>query len=239
MGDDLHRLEIESEAGWARRAADVFEAAIASAIAQRERCLIALSGGDTPAPALSELAARPVEWDRVVMFQADERLAPAGSPDRNLTGQQAAFEGLPITWIPLPAERVLGSDVDSNGEGTGAALADFSWRLVELADDPPVIDIVQLGLGVNGHTASLLPGDPAVDELRDYVTVTGVYKGYRRLTLTRPVLDRARLIIWLVRGAEKAEPLGRLLAGDLSIPAGLIRPKQSIVIADDAAARQF
>jgi 6-phosphogluconolactonase/glucosamine-6-phosphate isomerase/deaminase len=92
---------------------------------------------------------------------------------------------------------------------------------------------------VDGHTASLLPGDAAVDELRRYVALSGAYKGYRRLTLTRPVLDRAQLVVWLVRGAEKAEPLGRLLAGDLSIPAGLIRPRQSIVIADADAARQF
>jgi 6-phosphogluconolactonase len=237
MGDDLHRLEIESQSGWAVRAADVFEIAIESAIAQRERCLIALSGGETPGPAMAELAARPIEWDRVVMFQVDERLAPAGSDDRNLRAQQEAFASLPITWIPLPADRVVAAGLDPGR--LDDAIADFSWRLIELADDPPVLDVVQLGLGVNGHTASLLPGDAAVDELRRYVALSGAYKGYRRLTLTRPVLDRAQLVVWLVRGAEKAEPLGRLLAGDLSIPAGLIRPRQSIVIADADAARQF
>jgi 6-phosphogluconolactonase/glucosamine-6-phosphate isomerase/deaminase len=236
MGEDLHRLEIEPQEAWADRAADVFEAAIASAIAQRERCLMALSGGETPGPAWAALAERPVEWDRVVVFQVDERLAP--DPDeRNLSAQKAAFAGLPITWIPLPVDRVLGAELAA--DPLNEALADSSWRQGELADDPPVVAVVQLGLGVAGHTASLLPGDPAVNQLRGYVAITGgPYKGYRRLTMTRPVLDRARLIVWLVRGAEKAEPLGRLLAGDLSIPAGLIRPRQSIVIADEAAARQ-
>jgi len=260
---DLHTLRIEPVDRWAEASADLFAQGILAAIEQRGRCLMALSGGMTPRPVLAALAKRDLPWDRVVLFQADELLVPIDSEVRNLPAQKEALAHLPVTWVPMPVDELLIPEIldapeekrvrscveqldvlerrrqPSKESGpVDAAIKKFSCRLVELTDDPPVLDIVQLGLGVGGHTASLLPGDPSVNELRQYVAITGRYKGHRRLTLTRPVLDRAKLTIWLVRGANKRVSLNRVLAGDLSIPAGLIRPRQSVVIADEDAAVQ-
>lgn len=235
VGQDLHTLDIASNERWPERAADVFAAAIAAAVEARERCLLALSGGATPAPVFTALATRSVPWDQVVIFQVDERLVPPDDPDRNLRGQRAALGSAGATWLPMPVDALL--TVDS--EAKKAAVIDrYCHELVELAGDPPVLDVVHLGLGRDGHTASLLPGDPLVNELRDYVGFSEVHRGTRRISLTRAVLDRARMAIWLVSGSTKAEPLGRLLAGDMTIPAGLIRPAHSVVLADADAARQ-
>lgn len=249
MNEDLHQLRIEAVDDWALRSAELLAQAIEAALGQRGRCLLVLSGGSTPRPVFDELALMDLRWERVMLLQADERLAPDGSPDRNLTQQQEAFEGCGATWLPLPVDRLLkAAAASSDGESlldrrppagvVAEILGDFNARLVEFADEPPVVDIAQLGIGTDGHTASLLPGDPALDELRRYVALTGLYQGHRRLTMTRPVFDRARLVVWLARGHEKAEPLGRLLTGDLSIPAGIIRPRQSVIVADSDAARQ-
>lgn len=241
MGDDLHRLEIVPDAGWAEAGADRLAQGIERALLARNRCLLALSGGSTPAPVLAALAARPLDWVRVTVLQVDERLVPPDHPDRNLRGQSAALGHLPVSWLPLPVDALLAAP-DPNGEPDPVAVAnalhDWTHRLVELADDPPVLDVVHLGVGADGHTASLVAGDPAVMELRRYVTLTRPYQGHRRLTLTRPVFDRAHCVIWLVRGADKAGPLGRILAGDLSIPAGVIRPRHSVIVADPDATRQ-
>ncbi len=241
MGDDLHRLEIVPDAGWAEAGAARLAEAMERALAARNRCLLALSGGSTPAPVLAALAGRPLDWERVTVLQTDERLVPPDDPARNLRGQRAALAHLPVSWLPLPVDALLAA-ADSSGEPDPAAVATtlLAWtrRLVELADEPPVLDVVHLGLGSDGHTASLTVGDQAVMELRRYVTLTRPYQGHRRLTLTRPVFDRAHCVVWLVRGPDKAEPLGRLLAGDLSIPAGLIRPRHSVIVADPDATRQ-
>ena len=239
MAEDLHRLEIVAVDEWARHGANALMVAIEEAISTRGRCLLGLSGGSTPGPVFEELALRPLDWDRVVIIQVDERLAPAGSPDRNLIQQRRAFVDLPVTWLPLPVEKLLTlTDEPYDDAAVALVLADFTAALISVGDDPPILDIAQLGLGHDGHTASLVPDDPVLDELRHYVALTRPYDGIRRLTLTRPVLDRARLVLWLVRGAEKAQPLGRLLAGDLSMPAGLVRPRRSVIVADAEAARQ-
>ena len=240
MGEDLHRLEIVAVDDWAGHAADSLMVAVEEAISSRGRCLLGLSGGSTPGPVFVELASRSLDWDRVVIVQIDERLAPEGGPERNLNQQRQAFADLPVTWLPLPVEDVMAALADDppNDEAVARILADFTAALISVGDDPPVLDIAQLGLGHDGHTASLVPDDPVLDELRHYVALTQRYEGTRRLTLTRPVLDRARMVLWLVRGTAKAQPLGRLLAGDLSMPAGLVRPQRSVIVADTDAARQ-
>lgn len=238
VAEDLHRLEIASVSEWTGIAADLLAAQIQEAIAARGRCLLAISGGSTPGPVFEKLANRALDWDRLVLLQADERLAARGSEQRNLTQQIRAFDGLPVTWLPLPVEEIVDASARGDAASVQAVLADFTSRLYRFADDPPVIDIAQLGLGDDGHTASLFAGDAGLDELRLPVTLTGEYKGSRRLTLTRPVFDRARSVIWLVRGSTKAPALGRLLAGDLTLPAGLLRPARSVIVADSEAARQ-
>ncbi len=239
MADDLHTLDITETDRWALRAADVMEAAIAQAIDRFGRCNMALSGGSTPAPVFASLAERELAWDAVTILQVDERIVPGDDPARNLTPQQEAFAELGANWLPLPVEDLLLlGPLDPVRGDVKAVLQRFGQQLVELAGEPPLLDLVHLGLGDDGHTASLVPGDPLVNQLRDYVGITEVYNGNRRLSLTRPVLDRARMVVWLVSGSSKAGPLGRLLAGDMTIPAGLIRPAHSVVLADDAAARQ-
>ena len=142
-----------------------------------------------------------------------------------------------MTFLPLPVDRLLPPQHLLPGV-VEEVIADTTAHLVEFADEPPVLDVVQLCLHPDGSTASLFPGDPATAELRRYIALTDPHGGHRRLTLTRPIFDRARLAVWLVRGATSAAPLARLLAGDLSIPAGVLRPRQSIVLADTDAARQ-
>lgn len=242
MTDELHTLDISAPERWAERAADVMAAAIAQAIGRSGRCLMALSGGSTPGPVFDALADRELLWEHVTILQVDERVVPLDDPARNLADQQAALGHLGATWLPLPVDELLAIPQSLTGpereDAVGEVLADFVADLVGLADDPPVLDLVHLGLGDDGHTASLFPGDPLVDELRSPVGLTGVQNGSPRISLTRPALDRARMVVWLVKGSSKAEPLGRLLVGDLSIPAGLIRPAHSVILADGDAARQ-
>ncbi len=217
-------VEVVSPSQWVPRAADVFEFAIRGAIETHGRCVMGISGGNTPAAVFGELAHRDLPWDKVVIVQVDERLAAIGSDERNLTQQLQAFGDLPLRWLALPM-----------AEPIADGIATFTEELQALAGSPPVLDVVHLGLGADGHTASLVPGDPVLDVVDRDVAITGTYRGHRRVTLTRPVLDRARLIVWLVHGASKAPVLARLLERDRSIPAGLLNPQQSIVVADTAA----
>ena len=218
----MHTIEVVATDAFTVRAADAFAAAIQAAIALRGRCLLALSGGSTPAAVFAELATRDLPWEHVVITQVDERIAPTGHPDRNLTGQQAAFADLPVRWIPLGVE---GPDL----AGTLDALGD-------VAGDPLILDVVHLGLGSDGHTASLVPGDPVLDVVDQELAITDEYQNRQRMTFTRPALDRSRLVVWLVVGADKAAALAALARGDQSIPASLLAPSNSLILADTAAA---
>jgi 6-phosphogluconolactonase len=208
----------------AQRAAEGIAASARDAAAQRGRFAIAVSGGRTPARMLESLAREDVPWDRLHVFQVDERVAPAGHPDRNLTQLRESL----LARAPLRPEQVHAMPVES--VDLEAAAAQYAASL------PEILDLVHLGLGPDGHTASLVPGDPALDVRDRDVAVTGVYQGRRRMTLTYPALDRAREILWLVTGTEKAGMLARLRAADASIPAGRVRRERARVIADRAAA---
>lgn len=220
-----HTIEVVESDRIAARAADVFAVAITAAVELRGTCVLALSGGSTPGSVFRELATRSLPWDRVVITQVDERLAPEGDPARNLTDQRAAFDGLPVRWLPLAVEGHINREISSTLQ-----------ELREVAGDPPIIDVVHLGLGADGHTASLLPDDPVLDKVDQAVALTKEYKGHRRVTYTRPMLDRARLVVWLVTGADKADALVKLANGDRSIPASLLHPPNSLILADEAAA---
>jgi 6-phosphogluconolactonase len=137
---------------------------------------------------------------------------------------------------PLRPEQIHAMPVeepDLNG-----AAARYSMTLQQIAGSPPVLDLVHLGLGPDGHTASLIPGDPVLDVADADVALTTVYQGRRRMTLTYPMLNRTRRVLWLVTGHDKAEMVGRLYAGDSSIPAGRIHRDRALVLADRAAAGQ-
>lgn len=214
-------LEVRADAqAVAKRGAEVVAAAAEEAVAERGHFTFAVSGGRTPWAMFAALHGR-MPWEKVTIFQVDERLAPDGDPDRNLTQLQHSLPpGGAADVRPLP---VWAEDLD-------AAAAAYAESL------PDQLDLVHLGLGPDGHTASLVPGDPVLDVLDRDVAVTGVYEERQRMTLTYPVLNRARRILWLVTGEDKADALARLRSGDPSIPAGRISTTNALVVADAAAA---
>jgi 6-phosphogluconolactonase len=225
------RVGVFDDAESATRGAAAFVAAQArAAIVARGRCVLAVSGGQTPRLMLLALAGEEVGWDGVHIVQVDERIAPAGHPDRNLTQlRESLLDRAPLRLDHVHAMPVESSDLE-------AAAARYAVTLQSVAGSPPVLDVVHLGLGNDGHTASLVPGDPVLEVRDKDVAVTGDYRGWRRMTLTYPILNRSRRVLWLVTGSEKAELLGRLHAGDASIPAGRIRRDQAVLLADRAAA---
>jgi 6-phosphogluconolactonase len=214
----------------ARRAAAVIAAHARDAVAQRGKFLMAVSGGKTPWIMLRDLADEEVPWEHLHVFQIDERIAPANDPDRNLTHLRESL----LSHAPLKPEQIHAMPVESADVAGGAAK--YSETLENLAGNPPVLDLAHLGMGPDGHTASLIPGDPVLDVTDRDTAVTGVYQGRRRMTVTYPLLNRARFILWLITGAEKAPALQRLLKGDASIPSGRVRGKAMLVLADKAAA---
>lgn len=214
----------------AREAARLIAASAHEAISARGRFVVALSGGRTPWLTLRTLAALDVPWEAVHVVQVDERAAPHGHADRNLTH---ILESLVRRGALAPAH-VHAMPVES--EDLEAAAAGYAIAIEQLAGSPPVIDLVQLGLGPDGHTASLVPGDPVLDMPDRDVAATGVYQGWRRMTLTYPIINRARRTLWIVTGADKADALRRLLDGDETIPAGRVDSSPALVVADRAAA---
>ncbi|HXZ42898.1 MAG TPA: 6-phosphogluconolactonase [Terriglobales bacterium] len=195
--------------------------------------VMAVSGGRTPWLMLRDLAREELPWNAVHVVQVDERIAPAGDPDRNLTHLRQSL----LEHAPLPPGQIHPMPVESSD--LQAACAQYADTLEMIAGSPPVLDLVHLGLGPDGHTASLVPGDPVRDVRDADVALTGLYQGRQRMTLTYPILNRSRHILWLVTGSEKAEILARLLAEDHSIPAGRVRTDHAIVIADRAAASRL
>jgi 6-phosphogluconolactonase len=214
----------------ARTAAEFTAAEARAAVAARGRFIMAVSGGRTPWTMLRALADQPLPWADVHLVQVDERVAPAGHPDRNLTHLRESL----LEHCPLRPEQVYAMPVESpNLEG---ASEQYAATLTAIAGAPVVLDLVHLGLGPDGHTASLVPGDPVLDVTEADVAVTAAYQGRRRMTLTYPILNRARRIVWLVTGREKAEMLARVCDSDQSIPAGRVRQEAAVVLADQEAA---
>jgi 6-phosphogluconolactonase len=216
----------------AREAARVIAEEARAAVAARGRFILALSGGRTPWQMLRILAGEEVPWKTVHVVQVDERVAPLGDPDRNLKLLRKSL----LEHAPLPAEQLYAMPVES--PDLEAAAKSYALTLRQIAGSPPVLDLVHLGLGPDGHTASLVPGEAVLRVTDADVAVTRVYQGRRRMTLTYPILNRSRRILWLVTGVEKSEMLRRLLAADESIPAGRVRRDQALVLADRAAAER-
>src|SRR6266550_8132598 len=194
---------------------------------------MAVSGGRTPWSMLRALAADELPWPQVHVVQVDERVAPAADPDRNLAHLRASL----LDRAPLPPDHIYAMPVEA--ADLDRAAEQYALTLREGAGSPPVLDLVHLGLGPDGHTASLVPGDPVLDIVDADVSLTGVYQGRRRMTLTYPILNRARRILWVVTGSEKVEMLNRLLNGDEAIPAGRIRRDRALLLADRAAAEKL
>ena len=217
----------------AREAARVIAAEAREATAARGIFLAAFSGGHTPWLMLQALANEDVPWDKVHIFQVDERVAPAGDPDRNLTHLRDSL----LEHAPIPPGNVHAMPVEE--PDLRAAAAQYARTLQSLAGSPPVLDLVHLGLGPDGHTASLAPGDAVLETQNADVAVTGLYQGHPRMTFTYPILNRSRRILWLVTGGDKAGMLLRLCNGDPSIPAGRVSQDAALLLADKAAAEQL
>lgn len=220
------KLEALDEAALPQRAAARVAEAADRAVAERGRFAVAFSGGRTPGGMFAALAELDLPWAQTHVCQVDERAAPDGHPERNATMLRSQL----LDHVPLPAAQVhLMPAGDADLEAAARA---YAAELSDVCGDPPVLDLVHLGLGADGHTASLVPGDPVVDVADRDVAATGVYQGRRRLTLTFPALNRARRILWLVSGADRAEALAALAAGDPAIPAGRVARSQAEVLTD-------
>ncbi|HJY80304.1 MAG TPA: 6-phosphogluconolactonase [Candidatus Binatia bacterium] len=217
----------------AQEAATIIAAEARAAVTARGRFIVAVSGGHTPWQMLRVLASREVPWQDMHVVQVDERVAPAGHTDRNLTHLHESL----LAHAPLRSEQICAMPVES--PDLEAAAARYILTLQAIAGSPPVLDLVHLGLGPDGHTASLVPGDPILNVTDVDVALTGVYQGRRRMTLTYPLLNRSRRILWIVTGSDKAEMLVRLRDSDVSIPAGRVRQDRALVLADRAAAEKL
>jgi len=213
----------------AQEAAKIIAAEARAAVEARSRFIMAVSGGRTPWQMLRALANEDVPWESVHVAQVDERIAPAGDPDRNLTHLRESL----LANAPLPAEQIHAMPVEE--ADPQAAARRYAHTLEQIAGTPPVLDLAHLGLGPDGHTASLVPNDPVLNVTDRDVALTGLYQNRRRMTLTYPMLNRSRRILWVVTGSDKVDALARLGDGDVSIPAGRIRPEQALVLADRAA----
>ena len=213
----------------ARQAARIIASEARNALAARGRFVVAFSGGQTPWIMLHALADEDVPWKHLCIVQVDERVAPDGDPDRNLSHLRESL----LDHAPLRPEQIYPMPVESQDP---EAAAGYASMLQKIAGRPPSLDLVHWGLGPDGHTASLVPGDPVLELTDVDVALTGIYKGRRRMTLTYPLINRSRHVLWLVTGSEKKEMLSRLLAGDKSIPAGRVRQDNAVLLADRAAA---
>jgi len=217
----------------AHRAAAIIAAAARQAVAARGRFVVAVSGGRTPWVMLRALADLDLPWPDVHVFQVDERVAPAGDPDRNLTRLHESL----LEHAPLRSEQIHAMPVET--ADLAAAAKRYAENLQRISGAPPVLDLAHLGLGPDGHTASLVPGDPVLNVTDSDVAFTGVYQARRRMTLTYPILNRSRSILWVVTGSDKMDALARLRDADAAIPAGRIERKNAVILADRAAAQSL
>lgn len=209
-------VSLPDAASLATRGAELVAARARASVADHGRFTFAVSGGKTPWAMFAELARQDVPWSAVVIFQVDERVAPAGDPDRNLTSLQRSLGSAPAQVLAMPVE-------DPDLEAGAGAYAELL---------PERFDLVHLGIGPDGHTASLVPGDPVLEVTDRLVAVTQPYQERRRMTLTYPALALADELLWLISGGDKREALAKLLAGDRSIPAGRVEAVHSTILAD-------
>ena len=228
------KIEVQADVdSVAREAARMIAMEARDAVADRGRFIVAVSGGHTPWLMLRALADEEVPWKNVHLVQVDERVAPPDHPDRNLTHLRESL----LDHAPLPPEQVYAMPV--NAPDLEVAALQYAATLRGIGGAPLVLDLVHLGLGPDGHTASLVPGDAVLSVTDRDVALAGPYQGRRRMTLTYPALDRSRRILWVVTGDEKVEMLSRLLKADKSIPAGRVRQDNALVLADRAASGQL
>lgn len=225
------KMEVLNDAdAVARRAAQVIASSAREAVKERGRFIMAVSGGKTPWAMLRDLANEDVPWDKVHIFQIDERIAPAGDKDRNLTHLHESL----LNHAPVRKDQIYAMPV--NEQDLDAAAAQYAETLRNIAGSPAILDLAHLGMGPDGHTASLVPNDPVLNVTDRDVALTGEYQGRHRMTLTYPIINRSRHILWLMTGPEKVDMLRRLREADTSIRAGRVNQQNALILADRAAA---
>jgi len=217
----------------AKEAAALIAAEARAAVAKRGTFVMAVSGGRTPWLMLRALTREDVPWEGVHVVQVDERVAPPGDTDRNLTHLSESL----LTEGSLNPEHIHAMPVEA--PDLDSAAKRYAATLQELSGSPPVLDLVHLGLGPDGHTASLVPGDPVLQVTDADVALTGIYQRRRRMTLTYPIINRSRQLLWLVTGNDKAAMVRRLADGDTAIPAGRVKSDHALILADRAAANNY
>jgi len=218
VNQPLHRVNRSptAEGAASQAAADIARRAT-TAVQDRGTFTLAISGGRSPWRMLAHLGEHGMPWADTTIFQVDERIGSGDDPQRNLTGLLHALPaGCPAVVVPMPVE----------ADDLHAACASYAAAL------PTRFDLIHLGLGPDGHTASLIPGDPVLEVADADVALTGMYQHRRRMTLTYPRIGRARGILWLVTGADKRVALAQLLAHDRTIPAGRVTNADQVVFAD-------
>jgi 6-phosphogluconolactonase len=224
------RIEVVAEDRLGAHAAARVSAVLREAVCRRGRATVAFSGGSSVRPLFAALADADVPWPSVDVLQVDERVAPRGHPDRNLTVLRAGL----LSHVPIPGEQIHPMPVE---EADLEAAAERYGDLLRAVTGPGLsLDLVHLGLGTDGHTASLTPGSPFLAADAPPVAVTPPFHGRRRMTLTLPVLNAAHHALWLVAGAEKAAVVRCLVDGDRALPATNVTPAQARLLLDAAAA---
>lgn len=221
----------------AKAAAGVIAAAAREAVAARGVFTLAVSGGKTPWAMLRDLASEEVPWSQVHVFQIDERIAPEGDPDRNLTHLHESLLAQGGNGAPIPKENIHAMPVNAADPVEGAK--EYEKVLQEICGNPPILDMAHLGLGPDGHTASLTPNDPVLEVTDRDVALTdpvNLYQNRRRMTLTYPMINRSRRIMWLATGAAKIPMIVKLRAADPSIPGGRISQDNALLLTDTAVA---
>lgn len=216
----------------ARRAAAVIAEHARAAFAARGRFSVAISGGYTPHAMLRMLGREEVPWGGVHVFQVHARITPLGTQDSNLPKLREVL----MEESTMDPSQIYAMPTNSRDPNRDAA--NYAETLERISGRPPILDLVHLGLFADGHTASLFFGDDVLHDTRD-VAVTARKENRRRITLTFPLINRARSILWVVTGSDKTKALIQLETGDPSIPASGIRRDRVLVLADRAAATAF
>ena len=197
--------------------------------AQASRASVAFSGGTSPKmmlAAMSEVRPQP-DWSCIDVFQVDERVAPDGDPSRNLVDLQHELldqlnpQAL-LHQIPVEA-------------GADQAALKYAESISHVLGSSAQLDVVHLGLGNDGHCASLVPGDPVLQVMNADMAATDSYQGHERVTMTYPMLNRSSCVVWLVTGESKRAALSALLRDNPRIPASHVRCNRSIIVADQSA----
>lgn len=203
---------------------------IRESVAKKGFFTMAVSGGRTPWQMIKELAKEELPWEKVFLFQVDERVAPDGHADRNLTQLFNSIQGTPlVTRLNIFPMHVIAEDLEE--------ACDQYAENIKLITETGKLDLIHLGIGTDGHTASLIPGDAVLDVQDQAVARTSnPYQGRDRMTLTYPLINQAEKILWIITGKEKAEMLSRLISQDPTIPAGNVSQSRAIILTEESAA---